>query len=420
MDATRVELLLSVWEEVFAPLVECRAALDSVGWDVAGAVAALRVASPVPDASTTDGVADGARTAAQLVASYKERARALGDVGVGTLPRSLAWAAERRTARPVHVAPWHRHRFHLGAPVERWFAPLSEGVHAPVAAGGFLRLETDDVRPPHAAGSDEALLAHHDACFVLRRLSAFCSRTGTRVAAELRGLSGWVDAHGWDTAVQQACDRLLQVERVTLDEMKARALSLDRATIAAMLDARPGRRSNVTDCGWAPNIENGLFLTARVLREVDLVALDSNGPCACDKVAALQKELEAAPVHAALQVTGYLGVGAGSFADVLDRLLVERDTTPLGGAWREVSRDEACAAWQSALTTSQAYGVPLLPDGEARRLVAQFLSLFDHDALFLRSGTDSAYWPVLGTTFELGAAVVDSTHVGILYVGDED
>jgi hypothetical protein len=57
---------------------------------------------------------------------------------------------------------------------------------------------------------------------------------------------------------------------------------------------------------------------------------------------------------------------------------------------------------------------------EASQLVDAFVATFDADALFFRNGSDDAYNPVLGTTFEKGAAVVDGNAVGVLFVGDED
>jgi hypothetical protein len=64
--------------------------------------------------------------------------------------------------------------------------------------------------------------------------------------------------------------------------------------------------------------------------------------------------------------------------------------------------------------------VKLIEPETAARLVDDFVATFEPDALFFRNGKDDSYNPVLGTTFERGAAIVDSRSAGILVVGDED
>ena len=244
-----------------------------------------------------------------------------------------------------------------------------------------------------------------------------------RVAVELLGTSGWVDASGCDPALDTACDRLLEIDGSTLADMKTDAARLDALAVDALFDELPDRRVNTRDGSGAAHIESTLVRTARVLTDVDLKQPDSDA--GSGSLAGAQLAIEAAAQSAknhALLITSaaYDPPRSRSFTDVLDRLAIEHGARPIRAAWRLVSREEACATWRAALTRSLAYDSPLLSEERAAALVEEFVEAFDRGALFYRNGDDGAYSPILDNTLEKGAGVIDGERVGILFAGDED
>ena len=417
MDALHVSALLDVWEETNAPLAACRDALEASG-SSRKALEALELLPPA-EVARPPTPADELAGPAKLLATYKSLARELRDVSPGTLPRSLVWVTEQATSNLEVVARWERHRYFLGAPFVRSFANGAGASSGPRRVGGHLRLERDPTQPPCAPRREESMLALWDARWVIAGLTRFARRTAMRVAVELRGVAGWVDGRGPDSNLEGACARFFDVEGVCPVDMRAAFDALDKARVRELLDRYPGRRDGVTDCGGAGHYEVGLLRTERVLGEVDLVEGAAGGEQdACD---ALDSAATSAGIHELLAArAGYRSTGPASFPEVLDRLLLEHGGLPIGSAWREVRREEAISVWREALETSLAYRTPLVDAEAAARLVDAFVASFDPDALFFRNGSDTAYTPVLGTTLESGAAVVDTQAAGLLFIGDED
>ena len=419
MEPSRVHILLGVWEETGATLAQCRAALEVTAWIPSRAIAALRaseVVAPSDDEPSKP-------SPAKLLSKYKERARELHDISPGTFPRSLVWVTARATKSQSFVAAWDRHRYFLGAPVMRLFEEVRGSFGGPRRLGGYLRLERDaDSALTYAATRrEEAMLAFYDARWVLQRLSDFSRQSGMRVAVELRGSAGWITAGRPDATLAASLDALATVDGVSDAELRADIARLDSASVRELLDRYPERRKGISDCGWASHWEAKLALTERVLSEVDLTSAGEGEDDSEPALEALEEASSSRGVHELLVAKmRYTTNSPASFPDVLDRLLVEHDLWPIGAAWRSVSRAEALTTWRRALTKSLAYDTPLLDDDEAEHLAEGFITSFEEDALFFRNGDDNAYTPVLGTTLEKGAAVVDGTSVGLLFIGDED
>jgi len=349
--------------------------------------------------------------------------REFRDVAPGTIPRSLVWVTEHPISAGTIVARWERHRFLLGGPlIMRWFPERRGDIRASRRWGGVVRVARDP-NDPSALPRHEALLSHHDARFILERLSRFAAREGMRVAVELLGTSGWVDASGCDPALDTACGRLLEIDGSTLADMKTDAARLDALAVNALFDELLDDLANTKDGSGAAHIQSTLVRTARVLTDVDLKQPDSdagNGSVA-DAQRAIEAAAQSAKIHALLIASAaYEAPRSGSFTDVLDRLAIEHGARAIGDAWRPVSREEACATWRATLTRSLAYDSPLLPEEHAAALVEGFVEGFDHSALFYRNGDDGAYSPILDNTLEKGAGVIDGDRVGILFAGDED
>lgn len=408
MEPPRVDALLNVWEHTLAPLRDCRSVLESMSWDEARARALLDAREPIaaPRRRTE-------RAPSQLLSEYKELARTHRDAPPGVLPRSIVWVTESGVSTPAAIAAWHRHRFWLGAPAERWIKLRSRPDS--LSAAGYARLEHD---PDAPRDKQAALLAAHDATFVMERLTAHARRSGSRVAVEVRGATGWIDAEGPDAALREAGDLLLGVGDTNLADMKHALANLSAVSARRMLDERAGAMARVPGCGGAEQIDKTLRLAEWLLREIDLHdATADNDACA----AVLEAGSAAGIKRLLVARARYEARGRAAFPDVVDRMLLEHGCMPIGAAaWRENTRAAACATWLRALSTSQAYESKLVEPGLAEQLRDRWLSSFDGDAMFLRNGDDHAYWPVLDTTFERGAAVVDATSVGLLYVGDED
>lgn len=280
--------------------------------------------------------------------------------------------------------------------------------------GGFLRIETD--LEPAIGPTEDALLRAWDTRYVVEQLVLWAGRVGARIAVELHGRSGWVTQDGPDDVIQKACG----------GPWKNSPTEVERRAVRALLDASPHRRANVADCGFGPWIEADLLRTERALVDVDLFdhAITSSGESVdpyTDARAAIDSAMGAANVGTLLlEVVDYRASGSATFSDVLDRVLVEYGATAIGPAWVPASREHAMATWRAGLTSSLAYERPLASAQDASWLVDRFVSCFEPDALFFRNGDDRAYRPVLGTTFEIGAAVVDSRSAGIWFVGGED
>ncbi len=395
MDRAQVQLLLSVWESTVASLVACRDALAANEWNATRALASLE-----PQLVSTPALAHGQDPAKKLLGRYKERARGYRDLSEGTLTRSMVWVTEHATRASPLVGCWDRHRYFLGAPVTRW---LVEGdVHASRRSAGFVRLARSPAQATRLSAEQEAALTMRDACWIRDRLQAYAAASGTRIAVEISGHAGWLDAAGCDDELAPAF-------------VSAHAPLTDPT---ALLDAHPDRRRDVPDCGWAPQWELALAIMERVLCNVDLV-LDSES--ASDQTL---RELEAAVASHVWKLVlhrfRYEAARVGSFNDILDRMVIEQGSQPIAEAWREVSRAEAHATLVSVLTTTQAYGRPVFPSADAERHASTFLSAFEAGAMFFRNGNGSSWVPVLNTTFEEGVAIIDGSAVGMFFVGDED
>lgn len=403
MNAARVRLVLSVWERADASLPACTQALEANGWDVAAARAALaprRVAA----------LPQGSRSAAQLLSRYKELARGYKDVAAGTFPRSLLWVTEHATGTPQLLFGWERHRYFLGAPMTRWLVDGSPA--APRRSAGVARLarleplERSAAQPCGLTTEQEAGLALCDARFIRDRLQSFASSSGMRVAVELFGRAGFLDADGGDGELMKAFAAL-----------EARAVELEN--VDALLDAHPDRRRDVVDCGWAAQWETSLARTAHLLVLVDLFSEPASP--AQRTLAAIEEAVAEHVYLLALHRFRYVHASIDDVTDLLDRMAVERGAQPNASAWRELTREAAHATIVEMLTTSLAYRRSVLPNAaDAATHAAAFLSTFQPGARYYTNRHDSHWTPILPTTFEQGIAVVDDTHVGMFYVGDED
>ena len=105
----------------------------------------------------------------------------------------------------------------------------------------------------------------------------------------------------------------------------------------------------------------------------------------------------------------------------------------IGDRWREVGRGFAERTLEWVLSRDLAYSARLMSTSRAKTLTDEFLGLFEDDAKFFTNyistcGEDTVLDgltshvsdSVTDATFDIGILVVGSTHVGILWVADED
>lgn len=116
---------------------------------------------------------------------------------------------------------------------------------------------------------------------------------------------------------------------------------------------------------------------------------------------------------------------SGSETQILDDFVAKFGFVGLGDEWKPIHRDNAQLIAQIVLQRDLAYGFALMSEERARELATQFLELFAAEARYFTNGefdkTGLRMWSGLTkATFDSGIIGLDSRHLGILWVQDED
>ncbi len=378
MSPERARDLLAVWDESWAPLPDCRRALERSATDPQAAIASLRlpsIAMPWKPASR------------DLLKVFKKGARSRGDwkERSSSEPLDLLWAADRTLERPAvrFVVPWVRHRFFVDMPSERFI----DGV-----IGGYVRVKSAPGAPVEQR--DAATLSAFDARYVVRQLVRASVCQGVGYTVELLGGRGAVSAAGPDAPLEAAL-RSLESQTSVTD-------LIDHRRVRPLFDRYPDRGQQ----------KPGLHLHERSLLRAEQLLVDLELEAPTPEELAVCRSIAAASAGTSHLVTTRSFRAAGAKPeDVLDRVLLEHDVLPASERWREVSREEALSGWAKVATP-----IALEP----------LLASLTATARFFRNradgGNQTTLWSPLVSfsSPESGAAAIDDRRVTMVFAGFDD
>lgn len=104
----------------------------------------------------------------------------------------------------------------------------------------------------------------------------------------------------------------------------------------------------------------------------------------------------------------------------LDRFARGCGPTPLGEAWRDISRPDAHALMVALLARDLAYDSEEMPITQATDLADRFFDVFSNAARFFTNTSSYGWNRLTASTFDAGVFGIDTRWIGALVVQDED
>jgi hypothetical protein len=421
MDAA-TSRLLDVWRRSTGSLPQCRSALASNDQDVSRAVAMLLGEGAVTGACRAaqasaglDDPLESLQSRMTRLADWKRRATA--QHGVVFVSDTAVAAARRHLLMPAYG----RWPFWCSVPVAR-FIDVDERAAYPARRshfGGYVRTRLLDEAgaPTWLDPADGWFMAIWDARFMLAQLR----HVGVSWSTLVFGQRFQVTASTSDDDID-ALLLGLGLEQGKLGDVDNFGDISDGAHAEQIRTRHPDRNDSWPDPCTASFADRRYAWAVAAMGVPDMLPAAIASPV----VDAIATALGTHGVPHSCAVFECDDGESHPAAVRLDRLVMELGHAAIGPGWRKRSRDDNRAVLSAALSSGQAYRQELLPAAQAEHLVERFMGCFADTAECLQNGTfdpltrSHALTPLLGSTFELGAAFVDQRHVGLLLVGDED